>query len=491
MSEVTINEVIERLHAINVSAEVLAVEGVRATPAVVSSVTHDSRHVTPGSLFCCVPGDRFDGHSFAEGAVADGAAALLVERPLDGAISNEVTQILVSDVRRAMGPVAALVHGDPSRSLDVVGITGTNGKTSVVHLLGHVLTRLGVRARTMGTLSGARTTPEGPELQAALAGHVAENVAALAMEVSSHALSLHRVDGTAFRAAVFMNLGHDHLDFHHTMDEYLDAKALLFEKNFTPVAIINRDDEAGQILIERLQNTDDAPELLTFGLDDVTSLIVAGPESRFTWRGHDVVLRLAGEHNVSNALAAATVAEYLGHAPVDIADALCAADAPRGRFEFVNVGQPFHVIVDYAHKPEALTAVLNSARQVAEGREIHVVIGCGGDRDADKRPMMAAAAIAGADHVVFTSDNPRTEDPQAIIDAMLLGVPETASPQSVSTVMDRREAIDVAIRRAQPGDVVLIAGKGHEDYQEVMGEKLPFDDRVVAVEAILGEESTA
>ncbi len=448
-----------------------------ATAIEVTDATHDSRDVRPGSLFCCVPGAGFDGHDFAADAVASGAVALLVERPLDSTPALVQTpQIVVGAVRRAMGPAAAHIHGDPSSDLKIIGVTGTNGKTSVVHLLDLVLARLGHRVQTIGTLSGARTTPEAPELQRLLANARDRNIDVVAMEVSSHALDMHRVDGTRFAAAIFTNLGHDHLDYHHTMDEYFSAKARLFEPAFTSRSIINLDDARGLQLAE-LTSTD----VTGYRLADVEELDTNGPSSHFRWKGQPVELRLAGAHNVSNALAVATIAEQLGHDDADIADALCAVDAPRGRFEFVNIGQSFHVVVDYAHKPEALAAVLGAARSVAGDNRVLLVVGCGGDRDREKRPKMAAIGEELADVVVLTSDNPRSEDPQAIIDEMIAGL---STPSAAHVQLDRAEAIGHAIGRARPGDVVLIAGKGHEDYQVIGDDVIDFDDRLVAARAL-------
>ncbi len=443
----------------------------------VLDATHDSRDVLPGTLFCCVPGAGFDGHDFAADAIDAGAVALLVERPLDVTPELERTpQIVVDSVRSAMGFAAAHIHGNPSDDLQVIGVTGTNGKTSVVHMLDLVLSRLGHRVETIGTLSGTRTTPEAPELQRILADARDRKINTVAMEVSSHALDMHRVDGTHFTAAIFTNLGHDHLDYHHTMDAYFAAKAQLFDPRFTARSIINLDDHRG-VQLEQMTTT----EVTGYRLSDVDELDTHGPSSRFSWRGQPVELRLAGAHNVSNALAVAAVAELLGHDAPDIADALCAVDAPRGRFEFVNVGQSFHVVVDYAHKPEALAAVLNAARSVAGDARVLLVVGCGGDRDREKRPKMAAIGEQLADMMILTSDNPRSEDPQVIIDEMVAGLSSSAAAH---IEVDRADAIGRAIRQAQPGDVVLIAGKGHEDYQIIGDQVIDFDDRLIAVKAL-------
>lgn len=445
----------------------------------IQAVTHDSRAVKPGTLFCCVAGELHDGHDFAAAAVEAGASALLVERRLDGPPAvADVPQIRVDSVRATMGPAASIVYGNPSSRVLVIGVTGTNGKTSVVHMLDLVLNRLGVLTESIGTLSGARTTPEGPELQATLADAADRGIRAVVMEVSSHALALHRVDGTTFAAAVFTNLGHDHLDFHDTMASYQAAKALLFRRSFTTTSIINLDDDAGSS-IAATSDTD----VVGYQMSDAADVEIDGPVSRFVWRNQPVVLRLAGAHNIANALAVATVAEHLGHEVEDIADALCAVDAPRGRFEFVNVGQSFHVVVDYAHKPEALAAVIQAAREVVGDGRVTVVVGCGGDRDREKRPLMARVAAGSANSAIFTADNPRSEDPSAIIDEMLGGLGDDRA--NITVELDRREAIRLALAEAGSGDLVLIAGKGHEDYQVIGDVTIPFDDRAVAAELLL------
>ncbi len=459
--------------------EPVTVNGSGENNPTLTSVTHDSRSISPGGLFACVTGATFDGHDFGSEAISAGASALLVERELD----VDAPQIVVPDVRAALGPAACAVLGDPSRDLSVIGVTGTSGKTSVTLMLETVLGHCAMGTEVIGTLSGARTTPEAPELQAAFADAKAKGRRAVAIEVSSHALSMHRVDGTRFAATVFTNLGHDHLDFHGNLEDYFEAKALLFTEDFTSLAIINADDSSGARIIDRLG--DSAITVVPYGLNDVADLSVDGAVTRFVWRGHEVVLRLAGSHNVLNALAVANVAEQLGHDPADIADGLCRLEAPRGRFEFVNVGQPFHVAVDYAHKPDALVAVLDAARQVAGEHRVLVVVGCGGDRDREKRPMMGAAAAAGADLAFITSDNPRSEAPEAIIAEIVAGIPEADLASTVIVEVDRRDAIHAALNAADAGDVVLIAGKGHEVVQVIGDETIPFDDREVAVEALV------
>ena len=438
----------------------------------VIDATHDSRQVAPGWLFFCVPGAAVDGHDFADAAVKQGAAALVVERPLDLA----VPQILVPDVRSVMGPVAAAVHNDPSAELTVVGVTGTNGKSSIVQLLADIWAQVQTPSEIIGTLVGARTTPEGPDLQRQFRMAVDRGVKAMAIEVSSHALALHRVAGTRFSCAVFTNLTQDHLDFHGTMEDYFVAKAALFTPELSAAAVVNGDDSYGQRLIENA-----SIPTTRYGIDDAKDLTFDRAISRFRWQGHEVVLQLAGSHNVLNALAAASCAELLGMESVDIADALCATSPVRGRFEAVDAGQPFHIAVDYAHTPDALDAALAAARQVARDGRVLVVFGCGGDRDPDKRAEMGHIAQQGADIIIVTSDNPRSEDPQAIIDNILEGIDDRSR---VIVEPGRQAAITAAINAATEGDMVLIAGKGHETYQIIGDQQIDFDDRRAALTAL-------
>lgn len=438
----------------------------------VGGVTHDSTEVRGGSLFCCVVGSRFDGHDFAAAAVEAGAVALLVERELP----LPVTQLVVPDSRAAMGPLAAELWGHPSGTRDqpamaVIGVTGTNGKTTTVALIAHVLERLGVRCGVIGTLTGARTTPDATELQALLRRFSDDGAEVVAMEVSSHALDLHRVDGTWFSVAAFTNLGVDHLDFHGTPERYFDAKARLFEPRFTRTAVVNIDDVHGRLLRDAA-----SVDVVAYSLDDLGGLEMTPSGSTFAWRGHDVRLPLAGRFNVSNALAAAEAVRALGHAPAAIAAALADAVAPPGRFEVVDEGQPFAVVVDYAHTPDAMANLLATARELASpGGRVRVVFGCGGDRDRTKRPEMGRVSSELADDVVVTSDNPRSEDPAAIIADVMAG-----ATSAVRQEIDRRAAIESVLGAAGAGDVVVVAGKGHETTQTIGDLVLPFDDREVA-----------
>jgi UDP-N-acetylmuramoyl-L-alanyl-D-glutamate--2,6-diaminopimelate ligase len=443
------------------------------------AITYDSRRVGPGTLFCCLPGAHVDGHDFAAAAVRDGAVALLVERPLDLGLDHPVTQVVVTDARAAMGPLASSLFGRPSERLHVVGVTGTNGKTTTTHLLAAVLEEHGWRTGVLGTLTGVHTTPEAPELQARLAAFADEGVAAVAMEVSSHALALHRVDGTRFAVGVFTNLGRDHLDLHGTMERYFAAKARLFAAGRCTAGVVNVDDVHGRLLL-------DAAEIpmSTFSLSDVSDVEIGPTHHAYTWRGRRVRVGIGGRFNVRNSLAAASAAEVLD-VPLDaIVDGLAAAGPVPGRFEPVDAGQGFTVVVDYAHTPDGLVEVLTTAREVAAGGRVIVVFGCGGDRDREKRSEMGEAASRLADVVVVTSDNPRSEDPDSIIAEVVAGVPAERAARLVPVEPDRRTAIGVALRAARSGDVVLIAGKGHETTQTIGDSVIAFDDRQVARELL-------
>ncbi len=454
----------------------------------VRAVVHDTHDVAPGSLFCCVRGARVDGHDLAGGAVAAGAVALVV----DHALPLAVPQVVVPDVRRAMGPLAAAFWGNPSHDLVVVGVTGTSGKTTVTHLLCPVLQASGLApCAIIGTLSGARTTPEATDLQAMLAAErdrgssgAGAGRGAVAMEVSSHGLALHRVDGTRFAVAVFTNLSQDHLDFHHTMDDYFAAKAALFTPGFTDRAVVCTDDPRGRELLTRLRGTRSGVTATAYSLADAEELSLSPAGASFRWRGEPVELALAGRFNVANAVAAGAAAEVLGIEPHVVARGLSAATPVPGRFETIDGGQRFTVLVDYAHKPDALDQALRAARElVADGRRLLVVFGCGGDRDAAKRPLMGEVATRLADDVILTSDNPRSEDPRAIVDDIRAGIPPGAAA-TVAVELDRRRAIEQAVAEGRRGDVVVIAGKGHETTQTIGDTVRAFDDREVARAAL-------
>lgn len=451
--------------------------GVRGD-VVVSAISHDSRSVAPGSVFFAVRGARFDGHEFAVDAVERGAVALVVERRIPD-VDSSVPQIVVDDARRVMGRLATAFWGDPSRQMEVVGITGTNGKTTTAHLVAEILVAAGRPTEVIGTLSGGFTTPEAPELQATLADMRERGTRAVAMEVSSHSLVMERVTGTRFAAAVFTNLSRDHLDLHGDMESYFGAKARLFDPVFTDVAVVNVDDPYGRRLVERPR-----VRTIAYSRADLVDVEVSTIEHHYVWRGRSVRCPLGGAVNVMNSLAAATVTDALGVDTATIVDALAIVAPIPGRMERIDEGQDFTVFVDYAHTPDGLSAVLRSLRESSLDGRILVVFGCGGDRDKAKRPLMGEVAVALADEVLVTSDNPRTEDPQAIIASIVAGVPDHLRHRLAGEITDRRSAIATAIERARPGDVVLIAGKGHETTQTIGDAVVPFDDREVVRELL-------
>jgi UDP-N-acetylmuramoyl-L-alanyl-D-glutamate--2,6-diaminopimelate ligase len=454
----------------------------------VTALAYDSRSVAPGTLFFCVSGFERDGHEFAPAAVERGACALVVERPL----GLGVPDVVVEDVRAAMAPAAARFHGDPTARLDVVGITGTNGKTTTAFLVRAALEEGGRPCALLGTVTSViggaerevvRTTPEAIDLQRSFAEMVDAGDRACAMEVSSHALELRRTDAIHWAVAVFTNLSRDHLDFHDTMEQYFLAKRRLFQAG-PGVAVVNVDDPYGRRLAGQL------PGAVTYGIERDAAYralaVRSGLDgSRFRARMPDGELEvstpLPGRFNVANVVAALAAARSLGVEPDAAARAVAGAGRVPGRFEPVDEGQPFAVLVDYAHTPDSLENVLRAARELAE-RRLLVVFGCGGDRDRGKRPLMGQIAVRLADAVIVTSDNPRSEDPEAIIAEVLAGAGADAE-----AVVDRRAAIQRAVELAGRGDVVVIAGKGHEQGQEFAGGvKVPFDDVTVAREALRG-----
>jgi UDP-N-acetylmuramoyl-L-alanyl-D-glutamate--2,6-diaminopimelate ligase len=450
----------------------------------VTGLAYASDRVTPGALFFCVPGFKSDGHDFAPDAVRRGAVALVCQRPL----GLGVPEVIVDDVRAVMGPAAAHFYDDPTAELEVVGITGTNGKTTTAFLVRHLLEAGGRPCGLLGTVKQVvggreqeveRTTPEAIALQATFRAMLDAGDRACAMEVSSHALELGRAAGIRFACRVFTNLTQDHLDFHETMDAYYAAKRRLFDG--AGPAVVNLDDEYGRRLAGEV-------DCRTFAIDREADYRALDVEfdlmgSRFRCQAPDGELELSsplpGLFNVQNVLAAVAAVAELGVPADTIAEALPRFGRVPGRFEPVDEGQDFGVLVDYAHTPEALENVLRAAREVTQGR-LHVVFGAGGDRDRGKRPKMGDAARRLADRVLVTSDNPRSEDPDAIIDEVMAG----AGP-GAERITDRRAAIGRAIETAAPGDVVIIAGKGHEQGQEFEdGRKEPFDDVSVARDAL-------
>ena len=438
----------------------------------VTGVSNDSRSVRAGSIFCCVIGARVDGHTYAKDAVARGAVALVVERQLD----LDVPQIVVVNSRVAMGVVANAVFGNPSEKMRVVGVTGTNGKTTTAHLTAAILRHHGWKTDVYGTLSGARTTPEAPVLQEQFAQSVATGCDAVVMEVSSHALALDRVVGTHFAVGVFTNLGRDHLDFHGTEEQYFAAKAKLFTPDLCERGVVNRDDVHGKLLL------DTAPIPMTsFGMADVSDPVIAIERHSYTWNGRRISVPLGGRVNMMNSLAAASAAVSLGVDDAAIVEGLSAAHAVPGRYQSVDNSRGISIVVDYAHTPEAIAGLLEGVREVLPvGARVIVVFGCGGDRDRDKRPLMGRSARHGADIVVVTSDNPRSESPQSIIDGIVAGI--GSNLEDVHPIVERREAIEFAIRHAKPGDAVVIAGKGHESTQTIGDTVVDFDDVLVARE---------
>ena len=454
----------------------------------VIDVAFDSREATPGCLFFCVPGASVDGHDFAAAAADAGASALVVARWLDGV---DRPQVLVPSVREAMGPMSAAVFGHPARAMTMVGVTGTNGKTTTTYLLEAVFEAAGMPPGVIGTTGAriagtpvplARTTPEAPDLHRLLARMRGDGVRAVAMEVSSHALDQHRVGGVVFDVAAFTNLSQDHLDYHPSMDAYFGAKAGLFTPAHARAAVVNADDPWGRRLLE-------APSIPTrsYAMDaraDLCAEDVAVDVGGIAFRVGESSVRslLRGRFNIANCLCAIGVAETLGVDRETAARGVAAVPRVPGRVEPVDAGQNFLVVVDYAHTPDSILSVLQAARPLTAGRLI-VVFGCGGDRDHAKRPLMGAAATANADLTVITSDNPRSEDPLAIIAAIEAGARDGGGAFVVEP--DRTAAIALAVGEATGGDTVVIAGKGHEPYQEFADRTVPFDDREVARAAIL------
>ncbi len=450
----------------------------------VTDVVHDSRQVSPGSVYVCYPGASFDGHEFAAQAVAAGAVAIVCDHVLDGV--GATPQIVVDDTRRRAGPIAALLNGHPARSMTTVGITGTNGKTTTAQLLEAIFTAAGLPTGVVGTLHGPRTTPEAPDLQRTLRGFVDDGMRAAVLEVSSHALALHRADGTEFDAVAFTNLGRDHLDLHGSQEEYFRAKARLFDPAFAPLGVINVDDPYGRLLADSVAADDF--RVVTVSQDQLTDVEVTASAHRYRWQSIDVHVPIGGRFNVSNSLIALTTAVELGIEPEVAAAGLGTLAAVPGRFEVVSTPESERrgvtVVVDYAHTPDGLTEILGSARAVAaEGAAVVVVFGCGGERDRPKRPEMGRIAARLADRVIITSDNPRSESPEEIIGDIVAGVEDDYRARVV-TEPDRRAAITTALEGAASGDVVVIAGKGHEATQEFADHTIGFDDRRIALELL-------
>lgn len=465
-------------------------------PKEVTTLEFSSRDVKEGSLFFCIPGNVVDGHDFASDACDRGAAALVVDHELE----LDVTQFIVEDVRSALALCSANYYCNPSKHLKVIGITGTNGKTTTGFLTEHLVQYAGLKAGLIGTVEchidgtiipSEHTTPESRDFQMLLAQMVEAHVDVCASEISSHALVLDRVKGTHFSVAAFSNLTQDHLDYHKTMEEYFQAKALLFTEYAPDNCVINTDSDAGKRMAQLCECK--AQRIITVGSDESCEVRLVDAtfsahstmidlEARSEWL--HINLPLVGQFNVENAMLVFGIGIALGMSNIQIVEALESSPQVPGRLERVigskGTVPSFGVLVDYAHTPDSVEKAISAVSAVTEGKVI-CVFGCGGDRDHGKRPKMGAAALQ-ADYAILTSDNPRTEDPNDIIEQVLVGMHD--SEDSYSVIPDRKEAIEFAISQAQPGDLVLIAGKGHEDYQIIGTEKHHFDDREVAANAI-------
>ncbi|MEV5507066.1 UDP-N-acetylmuramoyl-L-alanyl-D-glutamate--2,6-diaminopimelate ligase [Streptomyces orinoci] len=470
--------------------------------AAVTGITHDSRAVRPGDLYAALPGARFHGADFAAQAAAQGAVAVLTDPAgAERAAATGLPVLTVPDPRGRMGSLAAAIYGEPGRDLLRIGITGTSGKTTTAYLVEGGLRTLGPTG-LIGTvesrigeerLKSERTTPEATDLQALFAVMRERGVRSVAMEVSSHALRLGRVDGCVFDVAVFNNLSPEHMEFHSGMEDYFQAKAELFTKERSRLGVVNLDDEYGR----RLAAGESEVPVITFSAEGRADAdwravdVVTGPvDSSFTILGPEgrtvrAKAPLPGPFNVANALAAVVALTAAGIEAQAAADGVAAVTGVPGRLERVDAGQPYLAAVDYAHKTDAVESVLRALRKVTTGR-LHAVLGCGGDRDRTKRAPMGAALARLADTAVLTSDNPRSEDPLAILATMLAGAAEVPADErgTVLLMEDRAAAIAAAVDRARPGDTVVVLGKGHEQGQDIAGVVRPFDDRQVLREAI-------
>ncbi|MDQ1683606.1 MAG: UDP-N-acetylmuramoyl-L-alanyl-D-glutamate--2,6-diaminopimelate ligase [Frankiaceae bacterium] len=465
---------------------------------VVTGITHDSRGVRPGDIYLARAGEHAHGIDYVGAAVAAGAVAVLTDAAsVTAAVAAGVTVVEVADPRAAAGPAAAWVYGDPARDLDVIGVTGTNGKTTTAYLLDGGLRAAGRRTGLVGTVEtriadavvpSARTTPEATDLQALFAVMRERGVDAVAMEVSSHALALERVAGTTFAVAAFTNLSQDHLDFHADMDDYFAAKARLFTPPYSARAVVAVDDEWGRRLVDtatiEVTSVGAAPADWTRVEESVTAT-----GGRATLRApdggqHDVDVSLPGRFNVRNASVAYVALVLAGIEPAVAREGIASVTTIPGRMERIHAGQPFLALVDYAHTPAAVTTLLAEVRGLVGDGRVVVVLGCGGDRDRGKRPLMGAAAARGADVAVLTNDNPRSEDPRAILDAMVAGARDAGGTAEIVVEPDRRRAIALAVDRSAPGGALVVAGKGHEQGQEQGGVVTPFDDRIVLREAL-------
>ncbi|WP_327356737.1 UDP-N-acetylmuramoyl-L-alanyl-D-glutamate--2,6-diaminopimelate ligase [Streptomyces sp. NBC_01304] len=477
--------------------------------AEVTGITHDSRAVRPGDVYAALPGARLHGADFAAQAADLGAAAILTDPAgRDRANATGLPVLVVGDPRGRMGELAARIYGRPGRALLQIGITGTSGKTTTAYLVEGGLQAAGRKTGLIGTvemrigderIKSERTTPEATDLQALFAVMRERGVESVAMEVSSHALVLGRVDGCVFDIAVFNNLSPEHMEFHSDMEDYFRAKAQLFTPERSKLGVVNFDDEYGRRLVK--EATVPVISFSAEGHPDAdwrASDVVVGPmDSTFTAvgpKGERISAKspLAGPFNVANTLAAIVALATAGIDPQTAADGIAAVPGVPGRLERIDAGQPYLAVVDYAHKTDAVESVLRALRKVTEGK-LHIVLGCGGDRDTTKRAPMGAAAARLADTAVLTSDNPRSEDPLAILATMIAGAAEVPVHERGDVVLfeDRAAAIASVVARAEPGDTVLVAGKGHEQGQDINGVVRPFDDRAVLRAAIEHSRRTA
>lgn len=464
----------------------------------VTGIAYRSDKVQPGNAFFCIVGLKSDGHSFAQDAIDHGAKVIVCERKVYLADATDVTEVVVSDTRKAMAQVAANYYDNPSQAFSLVGITGTNGKTTTTYLVEHIAKRCGKRTGVIGTVGivvdgkkehAEHTTPESPDLQATFAKMRDAHVDTVAMEVSSHALDLLRTWGTTFAVTAFTNLTQDHLDYHHTFEAYFEAKARLFSKDYPAKRVVSIDDKWGKELLRRCSAADE--NVISVGWDQTAQIHPVNVDYEPTHTSVELDVRgsrvkfdypLVGRFNVSNVMTAFAIGMQLGFSQAGIIAALEEAPQVPGRLERVSADHNggVSVFVDYAHTPDALQKAMASIQNITKGRTI-VVFGCGGDRDATKRSIMGRIAL-GADYAVVTSDNPRTEDPLAIINDIVSGMGEGTDHFEIEP--DRRLAIAAAMKHAQPGDSILIAGKGHEGYQLVGDKVLSFDDRIVAAEEL-------
>jgi UDP-N-acetylmuramoyl-L-alanyl-D-glutamate--2,6-diaminopimelate ligase len=468
----------------------------------IKGISYDSRKVKPGDLFICIPGLKTDGHEFVDQALGRGAVALLAEKQM--AISNDAALLLTTDCRKAIPVAASNFYNHPSHHIKVIGVTGTNGKTTTTHLIKAILEEQGAKVGIMGTLYArmgeaektlSNTTPESLDIEEFLSLVQQENGDYMVMEVSSHALAMGRVDEIRFHGAVFTNLTQDHLDYHQTMEKYKESKLKLFNnliKKEGYLAVINADDPAAHDFMKA-----SGPNYYSYGINEeadvkATNLKFSLKGSQFTvfhcGDSFDINMKLIGRFSVYNALAAITCALGEGVKPAVIKSALEKVDGVAGRFEQVDCGQDFTVIIDYAHTPDGLENILRTGQEILENRMI-TVFGCGGDRDKTKRPLMGKIAALYSDFCIVTSDNPRSEEPEAIIDDIIPGLMAVENSH-YAKIVDRREAIHQAICLAKKGDLVIIAGKGHETYQLVKDQVLDFDDKKVAAEFLRGKIQT-